>query len=164
MTTALQQDKEEAKVKAIQRREVLEKVNKMLFHDTNDAKEFHSAAMHCDVLAERAAQIEVKNQLAALRSAQDQAFQRQLKEQLELAEDAEVERLKEAKQRALEQKDAQMRQLDALKERILAEREENKREVSHVFWRGLKFNFRSKRMHGIRVTFGRGSGKSISGH
>lgn len=35
----------------------------MLFHDTDAAKSFHSAAMHCDVLAERAAQIELKQQV-----------------------------------------------------------------------------------------------------
>lgn len=34
-----------------------------MFHDTDAAKSFHSAAMHCDVLAERSAQIELKHQV-----------------------------------------------------------------------------------------------------
>eukprot|EP00892_Ulva_mutabilis_P004506 jgi/Ulvmu1/2427/UM134_0008.1 len=121
-----QQDLEEAKVKEKARRATLERVNKMLFHDTDAAKSFHSAAMHCDVLAERAAQIELKQQVAALRKAQEEAFERQRREQVELAEDAALQRLVEARKRALEQKDGQMEQLEQLKASILAERAANK--------------------------------------
>jgi hypothetical protein len=35
----------------------------MIFHVTNAAKGFHSAALHCDVLAERTSQIELKQQV-----------------------------------------------------------------------------------------------------
>jgi hypothetical protein len=48
---------------------------------------------------------------------------------LDRADDAEVEKLKAAKARALEQKDAQMQQLKDLKAGILAEREERRLEV-----------------------------------
>lgn len=65
MRFSVQQDMEEAKVKEKARRGTLERVNKMLFHDTDAAKSFHSAAMHCDVLAERSAQIELKHQVGA---------------------------------------------------------------------------------------------------
>lgn len=181
-------------MKERERRQTLEKVNKMIFHDTDAAKAFHGAALHCDVLAERAAQIEFKHQvlashtcsmrripsqcgcsyctaaactwhqqpaseccmlhephneessepaaarepkgrrgkrvqIAVMRSAQDEAFQRQLRERVELAEDAEVARLHEAKDRALEQKAAQLAQLDELRRKILEERANNMAEV-----------------------------------
>lgn len=228
----LQLDLDEAKARERARRATLERVNKMLFHDTDAAKSFHSAAMHCDVLAERSAQIELKHQVwnslgsgcvpasiqrqacmmfpgtstchsltnlctvlvpmkalqdsaaylnfrlwgctsdaanahtflgadflcrfaqptrakrrtclggtgfqhnvicmlqvAALRKAQEEAFERQRREQVELAEDAELQRLREARERALEQKAGQMEQLEQLKASILAERAANKEAV-----------------------------------
>jgi hypothetical protein len=69
-------------------------------------------------------------QIATLQSAQDEAFHRQMKEQLELAENAEVQKLVEARDRALEQKAVQLQQLEEMKARILADRAANKIEVS----------------------------------
>lgn len=69
-------------------------------------------------------------QIATLRSAQDEAFHRQMREQVELAEDAEVAKLMEARDRAMQQKAAQLQQLEDVKARILAERAANKVEVS----------------------------------
>lgn len=68
-------------------------------------------------------------QIATLKSAQDEAFHRQMKEQVELAEDAEVAKLIEARDRAMQQKAAQMQQLEDMKARILADRAANKQEV-----------------------------------
>jgi hypothetical protein len=69
-------------------------------------------------------------QIATLRSAQDEAFNRQLREQVELAETAELQKLVETRDRALEQKAAQLQQLEEMKARILADRAANKTEVS----------------------------------
>lgn len=63
-----QQDQVTASEKEKERRTTLERVNKMMFHETDSAKGFHSAALHCDVLAERAAQIELKQQVCISRS------------------------------------------------------------------------------------------------
>ena len=68
-------------------------------------------------------------QIATLRSAQEEAFHRQMKEQVELAEDAEVAKLMDARDRAMQQKAAQMQQLEEMKARILADRAANKAEV-----------------------------------
>lgn len=59
----MQQDRVVAEGKERERRATLERVNKMIFHETDSAKGFHSAALHCDVLAERSAQIEFKQQV-----------------------------------------------------------------------------------------------------
>ena len=67
--------------------------------------------------------------MAALRKAQEEAFERQRREQVELAEDAELQRLREARERALEQKAGQMEQLAELRATILAERAANKEAV-----------------------------------
>jgi hypothetical protein len=59
----MQHDRAVAEEKERDQRATLERVNKMIFHETDAAKAFHSAALHCDVLAERAAQIEFKQQV-----------------------------------------------------------------------------------------------------
>ena len=126
---ALQEDRETAHEQAASRRLVIERVNKMLFNQTDKVKGFHGSVLHCDVLAERAAQIELKGQVRGLRAAQEEAFVRQQREQLQLAEAAEMSKMAEAKARALQQRDAQLAQLDELKASILAEREQNRVEV-----------------------------------
>jgi len=65
----------------------------------------------------------------ALTLAQQAAFDRQQREQLQLAEQAEAQKLREHKQKALEQRDAQLEQLEQLKHTILAEREQKRIEV-----------------------------------
>ena len=65
----MQQDRVVAEGKERERRATLERVNKMIFHETDSARGFHSAALHCDVLAERSAQIEFKQQVGCLCSA-----------------------------------------------------------------------------------------------
>jgi excinuclease UvrABC nuclease subunit len=125
----VQQDRAAAQAQAAQRRLVIERVNKMLFNETDKAKGFHGAVLHSDVLAERAAQIELKAQAQALRAAHEQVFVRQQGEQLELAEEAELQKLAEARTRALAQRDAQLAQLEELKAGIRAEREARRIEV-----------------------------------
>jgi hypothetical protein len=108
---------------------IIEKVNKMLFNETDKAKGFHGAILHSNVLSERAAQIEFKAKIQKERAVQEDEFVKQQRKQLELAEQAELEKLAGARQRALQQRDAQMLQLDKLKESILAEREQRRLEV-----------------------------------
>ena len=126
----MQQDREVAQEQAAQRCLIIERVNKMLFNETDKVKGFHGSVLHCDVLAERAAQIELKGQVQNLHAAQEQAFVQQQKAQLELAEEAALQQLRETKARALEQRDAQLAQLEELKASILSDREQRRIEVS----------------------------------
>lgn len=125
----MQVDAEVAAEKAAERQAVIERVNKLLFSETDKVKGFHGAALHCDVLAERAAQVEFAAQTRAQRAAQEAAFVQQQQEQLELAERAEVARLAAAKAAAAAQRDAQLEQLEEVKASIRAERAAAAREV-----------------------------------
>lgn len=122
-------DAKEAEKRAEKRRQVLERVNQVLFEQTDKVKGFQGAVLHADVLAERAAQIKFNKHIAELEKNREAAFLAERAVLLDRADDAEVEKLKAAKARALEQKDAQMQQLKDLKAGILAEREERRLEV-----------------------------------
>ena len=119
-------DKEGAVAAAAKRRHVIERVNKMLFHETDKAKGFHGAILHSDVLAERQEQIAFKGKIAALRTKQEAEFVKQQRAQLDAAEEKELQKMAATKARALEQKDAQMQQLEELKTSILEERRQRR--------------------------------------
>ena len=122
-------DAKAAAEKAAERQHVIERVNKLLFSETDKVKGFHGAVLHCDVLAERAAQVEFAAHTRTARAAQEAAFVQQQQEQLELAERAETARHAAAKAAALAQRDAQLGQLEEVKAGIRAERDATRREV-----------------------------------
>jgi hypothetical protein len=125
----MQLDAKEAQTRAEKRRQVLERVNQVLFEQTDKVKGFQGAVLHSDVLAERAAQIKFNKHIAELEKSREAAFRAERAELLDRADNAEIEKLKAAKARALEQKDVQMQQLKDLKAGILAERKERQLEA-----------------------------------
>merc|ERR1712187_448230 len=59
-------DAEEAKIQLDQRKNTIDRANKLLHDESDRMKSFHSKMMLCDVLAEREAQIGLKNELQSL--------------------------------------------------------------------------------------------------
>ena len=125
----MQRDAAEAKIRADKRAEVLARVGKVLFEQTDRVKGFHGAMLHADVLAERSAQLALDGHVRALEAEREAAFVRQQAARLEAAEDAELQKMRDTAARARAQRDAQMEQLESLKRSILAEREERRQEV-----------------------------------
>eukprot|EP00854_Cymbomonas_tetramitiformis_P009833 gene9833-11648_t len=121
-------DRQEALLKAENRRLQIERANKMLYDETDRVKSFHSKLLLSDVLQEREAQINYKSQLKGIKKKQDDAFVRAQAQAIEVAEAAEHRKLEYQKMKALEQKDAQMAQLEELKDRILRDKEHDKAE------------------------------------
>lgn len=84
LTSRLQTDKQEAQLKAEQRRVQIERANKILFDDSDKVKGFHSKMLLCDVMQENAELIEYKKQIEVLKRAQEQAFVEQQSQQMEV--------------------------------------------------------------------------------
>jgi len=59
-------DAEEAKIQLDQRRATIDRANKLLHDESDRMKSFHSKMMLCDVLAEREAQVSLKDELTKL--------------------------------------------------------------------------------------------------
>ncbi|OLP89667.1 Coiled-coil domain-containing protein 173 [Symbiodinium microadriaticum] len=67
-------DAEEAKIQLDQRRATIDRANKLLYEESDRMKSFHSKMMHCDVIAEREAQISLKGELKKLEQIRDDRF------------------------------------------------------------------------------------------
>lgn len=67
-------DAEEAKIQLDQRRATIERANKILYDESDRMKSFHSKMMLCDVLAEREAQVSLKDELNKLEQIRDDRF------------------------------------------------------------------------------------------
>merc|ERR1719502_2440071 len=59
-------DAEEAKIQLEQRKKTIDRANKLLYDESDRMKSFHSKMMVCDVLAEREAQVALKDELKKL--------------------------------------------------------------------------------------------------
>merc|ERR1719377_512849 len=59
-------DAEEAKIQLDQRKATIDRANKLLYDESDRMKSFHSKMMVCDVLAEREAQVNLKEELSKL--------------------------------------------------------------------------------------------------
>ncbi|KAF4697806.1 hypothetical protein FOZ62_016724, partial [Perkinsus olseni] len=68
-------DVQEARFQLEERRKAIERANKILKKQTDRIKSFHSAMMYSDVLAEREAQVRLKEDLAKLEHLRDQRFE-----------------------------------------------------------------------------------------
>merc|ERR1711977_205307 len=64
-------DSEEAKIQLDQRKATIDRANKLLYDESDRMKSFHSKMMMCDVLAEREAQMNPKNELNKLEDIRD---------------------------------------------------------------------------------------------
>mmetsp|Transcript_44204 Transcript_44204/g.104651 ORF Transcript_44204/g.104651 Transcript_44204/m.104651 type:complete len:473 (-) Transcript_44204:110-1528(-) len=67
-------DAEEAKIQLDQRKATIERANKLLHEESDRMKSFHSKMMLCDVLAEREAQIRLKDELGKLDAVREDRF------------------------------------------------------------------------------------------
>jgi len=67
-------DAEEAKIQLDQRRATIDRANKLLYDESDRMKSFHSKMMMCDVLAEREAQVGLKEELKKLEQIREDRF------------------------------------------------------------------------------------------
>jgi len=67
-------DAEEAKIQLEQRKATIDRANKLLYDESDRMKSFHSKMMLCDVLAEREAQQNLKEELVKLEHVRDDRF------------------------------------------------------------------------------------------
>jgi len=67
-------DAEEAKIQLDQRRATIDRANKLLHDESDRMKSFHSKMMLCDVLAEREAQVGLKDELKKLEQVREDRF------------------------------------------------------------------------------------------
>lgn len=81
---AMQVDKQEAELRAEQRRLQIERANKILFDESDRVRSFHSQLQKADVIQENEALIDFKKQIGVLRKAQEAAFVEQQKQALEV--------------------------------------------------------------------------------
>merc|ERR1719387_849153 len=67
-------DAEEAKIQLDQRKSTIDRANKLLYDESDRMKSFHSKMMMCDVLAEREAQLGLKDELSKLEHIREDRF------------------------------------------------------------------------------------------
>merc|ERR1719421_2854389 len=67
-------DAEEAKIQLEQRKATIDRANKLLYDESDRMKSFHSKMMLCDVLAEREAQVNLKEELNKLEQIREERF------------------------------------------------------------------------------------------
>lgn len=84
LSQTTQLDRQEAELRAEQRRIQIERANKILFDETDRVKGFHSKMLLCDVMHENTQLQEVKRQIEVLKRAQEQAYVEQQRQALEV--------------------------------------------------------------------------------
>jgi len=67
-------DAEEAKIQLDQRKNTIDRANKLLYDESDRMKSFHSKMMLCDCLAEREAQVGLKDELKKLEHVREDRF------------------------------------------------------------------------------------------
>lgn len=67
-------DAEEATIQLEQRKHTIDRANKLLYDESDRMKSFHSKMMLCDVLAEREAQVNLKDELNKLEQIREERF------------------------------------------------------------------------------------------
>ncbi|CAE7476600.1 SPCS1 [Symbiodinium natans] len=142
-------DAEEAKIQLDQRRATIDRANKLLYEESDRMKSFHSKMMHCDVIAEREAQISLKGELKKLEQIRDDRFlemekqnyrkmleremkERETKEELsKIAAKAQKEQLAEYKEKRFQEVEDAMLEGELLRRKAIedleAERSAEKR-------------------------------------
>lgn len=116
------EDERQARIRAEERRQQIERANKMLYDDTDRVKAFNATLLHSDTLMVNQKQVTLKKEMEQMYKEVDHRFLKQQKAALELAEQAELAKMEERRQASLRQKEIQFEQLDELKRKILDER------------------------------------------
>ncbi|KAF4697153.1 hypothetical protein FOZ60_011825 [Perkinsus olseni] len=114
-------DVQEARFQLEERRKAIERANKILKEQTDRIKSFHSAMMYSDVLAEREAQVRLKEELAKLEHLRDQRFEDVAKFNYQRMLERELKEKSEYESKAQETAKVQQAQLAEWKEARLAE-------------------------------------------
>jgi len=134
-------DAEEAKIQLDQRRATIDRANKLLYDESDRMKSFHSKMMLCDVLAEREAQISLKEELKKLEQIREDRFlemekqnyrkmleremkEKETKEELsKIASVAQKEQLADYKERRFQEVEDQMLEGELLRRKALEDLE-----------------------------------------
>jgi len=134
-------DAEEAKIQLDQRRSTIDRANKLLYDESDRMKSFHSKMMLCDVLAEREAQISLKEELKKLEQIREDRFlemekqnyrkmleremkEKETKEELsKIASVAQKEQLAEYKERRFQEVEDQMLEGELLRRKAMEDLE-----------------------------------------
>lgn len=67
-------ERQKAKIQLDQRRETIDRANKLLYEESDRMKSFHSKMMLCDVIAEREAQMSLRGELKKLEQIREDRF------------------------------------------------------------------------------------------
>jgi len=134
-------DAEEAKIQLDQRKNTIDRANKLLYDESDRMKSFHSKMMVCDVLAEREAQVSLKDELKKLEHVRDDRFlemekqnyrkmleremkEKETKEELSrLAARAQKEQLAEYKEKKFREVEDQMLEGELLRRKAIEDLE-----------------------------------------
>lgn len=114
-------DIEEARVQFIKREEVIMRANEMLLKENDRMKGFSSAMMHSDVLAERANQIELKEQLQRIENLRELKYEELVKHNASRMRDREALENAKSQERRRSLAKMQRKQLEEAKQRRLQE-------------------------------------------
>jgi len=134
-------DAEEAKIQLDQRKKTIDRANKLLYDESDRMKSFHSKMMVCDVLAEREAQVGLKDELKKLEHVREDRFlemekqnyrkmleremkEKETKEELSrLAARAQKEQLAEYKEKKFREVEDQMLEGELLRRKAIEDLE-----------------------------------------
>jgi len=134
-------DAEEAKIQLDQRKSTIDRANKLLYDESDRMKSFHSKMMVCDVLAEREAQVSLKDELKKLEHVREDRFlemekqnyrkmleremkEKETKEELSrLAARAQKEQLAEYKEKKFREVEDQMLEGELLRRKAIEDLE-----------------------------------------
>merc|ERR1719313_2888111 len=134
-------DAEEAKIQLDQRKATIDRANKLLYDESDRMKSFHSKMMVCDVLAEREAQVALKDELKKLEHVREDRFlamekqnyrkmleremkEKETKEELSrLAARAQKEQLAEYKEKKFREVEDQMLEGELLRRKAIEDLE-----------------------------------------
>lgn len=134
-------DAEEARIQLEQRRATIDRANKILHDESDRMKSFHSKMMLCDVIAEREAQVTLKDELKKLEQVREDRFlemekqnyrkmleremkEKEAKEELsKIAAKAQREQLSEFKDKRFREVEDQMLEGELLRRKALEDLE-----------------------------------------
>jgi hypothetical protein len=138
-------DAEEAKIQLDQRKATIDRANKLLYDESDRMKSFHSKMMVCDVLAEREAQVGLKDELKKLEHVREDRFlemekqnyrkmleremkEKETKEELSrLAARAQKEQLAEYKEKKFREIEDQMLEGELLRRKAIEDLESERK-------------------------------------
>jgi len=121
-------DAEEAAVQQEIRKNILDKANHQIFNECDRIKTFHSMMMFSDVIAEREAQMELKEELKKLELQREERFKELDRENYQKSLDREIREKKELEDRTAEQVRCQQEQREIKAARAREEKDRYEKE------------------------------------